>query len=350
VKIAQISPLFESVPPKTYGGTERIVSFLTEELVRRGHQVTLFATADSRTAAELVSPIEVPLRYGAKNQDTIAPHVLMMEQVFSRNSNFDIIHSHVDTYAYPLARRCKTPVLTTLHGRLDLPELVPVYNEFNEQSLVSISDAQRNPLPGANWVGTVYHGLPKNLLNFHPTVGTYLAFLGRFSQEKRADRAIRIATEAGLPLKIAAKIDPTDRGYYEEVIRPMLQTPGMEFLGEVGENEKNDFLGKALGLLFPIDWPEPFGLVLIEAMACGTPVIGFRSGSVPEIVEDGVTGFIVDNEAQAAAAIQRLKSLDRRRIRQRFETRFSDSRMTDDYLRLYGRLLASVQPSMSAAI
>jgi glycosyltransferase involved in cell wall biosynthesis len=338
MKIAQIAPLYESVPPKLYGGTERIVSYLTEELVRQGHDVTLFASGDSHTAAKLIAPCASAVRLDPRVTDPIVSHMLLLEEVFSRSREFDLIHSHLDYWTFALARRQATPVLTTLHGRLDLPELGPFYEEFNDRPVVSISNAQRSPLPQACWQGTVYHGLPLSLLSFNPRPGSYLAFLGRISIEKRVDRAIQIAEAAGIPLRIAAKVDAADRDYYHSVIKPLLKTVHADFIGEITELQKGPFLGGALGLLFPIDWPEPFGLVLIEAMACGTPVVAYRRGSVPEIIEDGVTGFIVDNEAQAVQAVHKLPQLSRARVRERFEQRFSDKRMTRDYLLLYEQL------------
>ncbi len=344
MKIAQVAPLIESVPPKLYGGTERVVSILTEELVRAGHTVTLFASGDSHTQAQLVAPYPEALRLDNIGLDASGPlHTLLLERVFSHSEDFDIIHSHLDYMSFPMVRRQTTPVITTLHGRLDLPELVPLYQEFKDVPLVSISNSQRAPLGKVNWAGTVYHGLPENLLAFHPRPGKYLAFLGRISLEKRVDRAIHIAAQAQRPLKIAAKIDPHDQLYYENTIQPLLSTPGIEFVGEISDSQKSDFLGNAAALLFPIDWPEPFGLVLIEAMACGTPVIAFNRGSVPEIIEDGVTGFIVNTEQEAVNAIKRLPELSRQNVRRHFEQRFSATRMMRDYLQLYKRLLSPME-------
>ncbi len=341
MRIAQVSPLYEAVPPRLYGGTERVVSFLTEELVRRGHEVTLFASGDSRTSAHLVPCVPKALRLDPKSKDWLSAHILQLEQVVRRAGEFDFIHFHVDTLAFPFARRIAPPHLSTLHGRLDLPELVPLYREFREHPVVSISDHQRTPLPFAGWVGTVYHGLPRDLLSFQPEKGSYLAFLGRISPEKRPDRAIEIARRAGIPLKIAAKVDKADQDYYEAVVKPLLEDPLVEFVGEVNEKEKQEFLGNALALLFPIDWPEPFGLVMIEAMACGTPVVAFRCGSVPEVMEDGVTGFIVDTVDQAVRAVERVPALDRAACRKVFEERFSVERMARDYLRLYAKVARS---------
>lgn len=339
MRIAQVSPLYESVPPKAYGGTERVVSFLTEELVRQGHEVTLFASGDSRTAANLVPCCERALRLGEGYDSRTIRHMIMFEDVASRAHEFDVIHSHSDYHAFPILSRQRTPFLTTIHGRLDLPEYAPIYERFSQVPLVSISDNQRLPLPNANWLGTIYHGLPLDLLPFSAKRGTYLAFLGRISPEKRPDRAIEIAARVGLDLKIAAKVDPVDEEYFQDVIRPLIRPPAVEFIGEIKENEKAEFLGDAYALLFPIDWPEPFGLVMIEALACGTPVIGYRRGSVPEVLDEGETGFIVENEAQAVEAVRRVATLSRRRCRQVFERRFSVSRMAEDYLALYRSLL-----------
>ena len=343
MRIAQVAPLYESVPPKLYGGTERVVSYLTEELVRRGHAVTLFASGDSETRAELIAPCRRALRLDPDCRDVLAYHVLMLELVAHEAHRFDLIHFHCDYLHYPLSRRRRARHLTTLHGRLDLPDLVPLYREFTEMPVVSISDAQRQPLPWLNWVGTVYHGLPADLHTFRERPGEYLAFMGRVSPEKRPDRAIDLARRSGLPLKMAAKVDKADEEYYQERIVPLIKAAGprVEFVGELAGPEKDAFLGNALALLFPIDWPEPFGLVMIEALACGTPVIAYRNGSVPEVLEDGVTGFIVDNDAAAVAAIRQVPALSRRRCRQVFEERFTAPRMTRDYLEVYRRLLAN---------
>jgi glycosyltransferase involved in cell wall biosynthesis len=339
--IAQVAPLYESVPPHGYGGTERVVSWLTEELVRQGHQVTLFASGDSVTAAELVPGCRRSLRLDPGCVDQLAPHLVMIEEVYRQASRFDLIHFHIDYLHFPVSRRCPHPQLTTLHGRLDIPELPALYHAFPTMPVVSISDAQRAPLPWLNWQGTVYHGLPAALHTFRDQPGAYLAFLGRASPEKRLDRAIEIARRTGRPLKIAAKVDRADRDYYHDVIKPLLRAAGslVEFLGEVGGKDKDDFLGHAHALLFPIDWPEPFGLVMIEALACGTPVIAFNRGSVPEVMEDGRTGFIVESVDEAVAAVGRLDTLDRRQCRAVFESRFSAERMTRDYLALYRRLV-----------
>jgi glycosyltransferase involved in cell wall biosynthesis len=339
MKIAQVSPLYESVPPKYYGGTERVVSYLTEELVRQGHDVTLFASGDSVTRARLVAACRRSLRLDKSCVDQLAHHIRLLELVYREPQDFDVIHFHNDYLHFPLTRRQRVSSVTTLHGRLDTPDLVPLYHEFRDMPLVSISDSQRAPLRWANWQATVYHGLPEDLCTFHPGPGKYLAFLGRVSPEKRVDRAIRIARRTGMEIKIAAKVDDTDREYFENTIEPMLQDPLTEFVGEIGEGEKNDFLGNALALLFPIDWPEPFGLVMIEAMSCGTPIVAYRAGSVPEVIENGVTGFIVEGMEDAVKAVERIHAIDRRRCREVFEERFSARRMAGDYLRVYQRLL-----------
>jgi glycosyltransferase involved in cell wall biosynthesis len=339
MRIAQVSPLHESVPPRGYGGTERVVSYLTEELVRQGHAVTLFASGDSRTSAELVPICPRALRLGGGG-DPLAHLVVMLERVARRAHEFDIVHWHVDYLHFPLSRRLGVPQLTTMHGRLDLPELQCIFDEFRDMPVVSISQAQRAPLPQARFCGTVHHGLPRELYPFEPRPGDYVAFVGRMSPEKRVDRAIEIARRAGLPLKIAAKIDPAERAYFERDIAPLLSQPHVEFVGEIAEKDKRGFLGGARCLLFPIDWPEPFGLVMIEAMACGTPVVAFRRGSVPEVVEDGVTGFVVDDVDQAVLATRRAALLERGRCRDAFERRFAVERMTRDYVALYDRLVA----------
>lgn len=339
MRIAQVAPLYESVPPKYYGGTERVVSYLTEELVRQGHDVTLYASGDSVTKAHLVAPCRRSLRLDKHCMDQLAHHVLMLEMVFKDPDRFDIIHFHIDYMHFPISRRHRTPHLTTLHGRLDIPDLVPLYQEFREVPVVSISNSQREPLPWLNWQGTVYHGLPEDLYTFREEPGRYLAFLGRISPEKRVDRAIEIARRIGMPIKIAAKVDNVDKDYFEDVVEPLLRNPLVEYVGEIGEGEKDEFLGNAYALLFPIDWPEPFGLVMIEAMACGTPVIAYRRGSVPEVLEEGVTGFIVQGLEDAIEAVRRVPTLSRRRCREVFEERFSASRMVRDYLTIYKRLL-----------
>jgi len=341
MKIAQVAPLFESVPPHGYGGTERVVSYLTEELVRQGHQVTLFASGDSVTQARLVQACARSLRLDSACVDQLAPHMVLLEQVFRQASAFDLLHFHLDHLHFPLAVRQPIPTVTTLHGRLDLPDLVPLYQMFPSIPVVSISDAQRAPLPAVHWLGTVYHGLPEDLYTFRETPGTYLAFLGRIAPEKGVEQAMAIAQQVGMPLKIAAKVDPKDREYFREVVQPLLhKTSLVEYIGEVGEATKDAFLGEASALLFPIDWPEPFGLVMIEAMACGTPVIAYPRGSVPEVLEDGVTGWIVESLAEAVQAVERVPLLSRARCRQVFEERFAASRMVQDYVKLYRQLLA----------
>ncbi len=348
MRIAQIAPLYEAVPPKLYGGTERVVSFLTDELVALGHDVTLFASGDSVTEAALEPACARALRLDPGVRDSVAPHMLMLETVRRRAADFDVLHFHLDYWPFSLFSRQPTPFITTLHGRLDLPELQPVFAAFDRTPVVSISDAQRRPLPQAHFVGTVLHGLPEHLLTPQSVEPGYLAFLGRICPEKCPDRAIRIARKAGIPLKIAAKVDRVDQAYFEEVIRPLADGPGVELVGEIGDRDKAAFLSGAVGLLLPIDWPEPFGLVMIEAMACGTPVIAFNRGSVPEIVEDGVTGFIVEDETGAVAGINRLGQISRAGVRARFEDRFTAQRMAADYLKLYRSIGAEKRPSLRA--
>jgi glycosyltransferase involved in cell wall biosynthesis len=348
MKIAQIAPLAECCPPRLYGGTERIVSYLTEELVRQGHDVTLFASGDSNTSAELVPCCDMALRLNPEVTDPL-PHLMMMlDQVAHRADEFDFLHFHIDFLHYPMADRFAGRMLTTLHGRLDLPGLKRFYATFPDYPLVSISDNQRRPMPPVHWAGTIHHGLPKDLLPFTPSpTGGYLAFLGRISPEKRPDRAIEIAARSGLPLKIAAKIDKADFAYWHDEIAPLLaKHRNVEFVGEINEHQKADFLGQASALLFPIDWPEPFGVVMIEAMACGTPVIAFDSGSVPEVIDDGLTGFIVDTVEEAVAAVHALDSLDRYQVRAVFEERFTVERMAIDYLAIY-RGLPALRPLRS---
>jgi glycosyltransferase involved in cell wall biosynthesis len=340
LKIAQVAPLSESVPPKLYGGTERVVSVLTDELVKQGHDVTLFASGDSCTTATLVAACEKAQRL-IGCIDPLAAHMLMIEQVVQRADDFDIIHFHVAPVHFPLARRMATPHVTTLHGRLDLPDLVPLYEEFSELPLVSISDAQRAPLPNQNWVATVHHGFPQRDFRFHPEPGSYLAFLGRISREKRVDRAIEIAKACGWPLKIAAKIDPSDVLYFKNEIAPLMEHPLIEYIGEIPDSKKSSFLGQARAMLFPIDWPEPFGLVMIESLACGTPIVAYRGGSVVEVVDDGVTGFVVDDLDEAIDATKRTHTLDRRACRDAFTRRFSAGRMASAYVRLYRQLTSS---------
>jgi glycosyltransferase involved in cell wall biosynthesis len=338
MRIAQIAPLTESVPPRLYGGTERVVSFLTEQLVAMGHEVTLFASRDSRTSAELAAVWPTALRFDAGLRDAFAPHLLMIEQVCRRADEFDVLHCHLDYWPFSVLSRQDTPFLTTMHGRLDLPELQPIYDCFPDVPLVSISDAQRAPVPDANFIATVQHGLPIDLLTPRRTEPRYLAFLGRICPEKRPDRAIRIAREAGIPLKIAAKVDRVDEAYFRDTIRPMIDGHDIELIGEINDAEKPDFLSGAIALLVPIDWPEPFGLVMIEAMACGTPVIAYRSGSVPEVIDHGITGFVVDSEQEAIDAVNELHRLDRSKVRAKFEERFSAHRMAREYEARYREL------------
>jgi glycosyltransferase involved in cell wall biosynthesis len=340
VRIAQISPLYESVPPISYGGTERVVSYLTEELVRQGHEVTLFASGDSVTAARLVPCSERSLRLWPGSIDSLAHHLLMLERVAREAAEFDVLHFHIDYLHFPFSRRAGWRNVTTLHGRLDLPDLQPLYDEFSDMPVVSISNDQRSPLPQANWRATVYHGLPKELYAFQEGPGTYLVFLGRISPEKRVDRAIEIARRAGLPLKIAAKIDEVDRRYFESEIAALFELPFVEYLGEVGEEDKRELLGNAMALLFPIDWSEPFGLVMIESMACGTPIIAWKAGSVPEVMTQGVTGFVVDSIDDAVARTAEVSNLSRRHCREAFEQHFTVERMASDYVAVYERLIA----------
>ena len=339
MKIAQVAPLIESVPPRLYGGTERIVSYLTEELVRLGHDVTLFASGDSITSAELAPCCTRALRLDPTVRDIIPHFMLMIDKVREHADEFDILHFHIDLFHFPLFRALAARTLTTLHGRQDLGDLKPFYSRFGDMPLVSISNEQRKPLPHANFVATIHHGIPADLHRASFEAGGYLAFLGRISPEKRPDRAIRIARAAGIPLKIAAKVDKVDEDYFRNDILPLIEGPDVEFIGEINEREKTKFLGEAAALLFPVDWPEPFGLVMIEAMACGTPVLAFRSGSVPEVIEDGVTGKVVDSEEEAIAALPAILSYDRRTVRQRFEKRFTATRMAKDYVGIYRQLL-----------
>jgi glycosyltransferase involved in cell wall biosynthesis len=339
MRIAQVSPLYEAVPPRLYGGTERVVSFLTEELVAMGHEVTLFASGDSRTSARLEPMCEEALRLDPNIRDRMAPHMKMMEVIRDRVDEFDVIHFHNDYLPFSLFSRQPTPFVTTIHGRLDLPEFVDVYGAFPKVALVSISDSQRAPVPNLNWVRTVHHGLPQNILTPRNVRQDYLAVLGRVSPEKGVDKAIHIAGKAGLRIKIAAKVDAADEEYFQAVIKPLLKQPHVEFIGEINEMQKPDFLSGAHALLFPIDWPEPFGLVMIESMACGTPVITFERGSVPEVIEDGVTGFITRDEADAVRAVRRLDEISRVGVRARFEQRFSARRMAENYLSVYEEMV-----------
>jgi glycosyltransferase involved in cell wall biosynthesis len=338
MRIAQLAPLFEAVPPKTYGGTERVVSYITEALVAAGHDVTLFASGDSVTSAVLEPACRRATRLDPTVRDALASHHLMIENVCRRAGEFDIIHCHLDYWPFSVLSRQQSPFVTTLHGRLDLPELQPVFDRFNTVPVVSISDAQRRPLPQANFVRTVPHGLPQDLLRPTGARPDYLAFLGRICPEKRPDLAIKIARAAGVKLKIAAKVDRVDEDYFQTVIKPLLDGERVEFIGEITENEKSAFLSGAHALLLPIDWPEPFGLVMIEAMACGTPVIAFNRGSVPEVLEDGLTGFVVEDAAGAIAAIDKLADVSREDVRATFEARFTAQLMAADYLAVYRSL------------
>jgi glycosyltransferase involved in cell wall biosynthesis len=338
MRIAQIAPLVESVPPTLYGGTERVVSWLTEELAGLGHEVTLFAAGNSVTRARLEPVVPCSLRL-AGIHDSTAYNILMLDQVAARQEDFDVLHFHIEFFHYPLFRRLAHKTLTTLHGRQDLPELPDIYRAFSHMPLVSISNHQRKPVPPVNWRGTVYHGLPEDLLKEGSGEGGYLAFLGRICADKGILPAIEIARRAGLTLKVAAKVDPADQAYFEREVRPILDhSPHVEFIGEIGDAQKPEFLGNAKALLFPISWPEPFGLVMIESMACGTPVIAFNYGSVPEIMEDGLTGFVVDDIDGAVAATARLDQLFRPSIRSRFEERFSSRAMAQEYVRIYQEL------------
>jgi glycosyltransferase involved in cell wall biosynthesis len=349
MRIAQVAPLYESVPPKFYGGTERVVSWLTEELVSLGHDVTLFASGDSMTTAKLVPVCKESLRLSPESLDHLAQHFVLMEKVLRQKDEFDLIHFHVDYIHYPLSRRERYVHVTTLHGRLDIPDLLPLYDIYGDVPVISISDAQRHPLPHLNWQGTVHHGLPLDNYKFYRSSGKYLAFLGRTSPEKGLDRAIEIAKATGIPLKIAAKVDKNDQEYFETVIEPMLDSKGIEFAGEIGYPEKNEFLGNAAALLFPISWPEPFGIVMIEAMACGTPVIAYPFGSVPEVVADGLSGFIVSDQAAAVEAVRNIHKLDRKKIRKHFEQHFTADRMALDYLKIYERMLSRKKVPLTAS-
>jgi glycosyltransferase involved in cell wall biosynthesis len=339
MRIAQVAPLYESVPPLGYGGTERVVSYLTEELVRGGHTVTLFASGDSRTRAHLAASCPRALRLHPDCRDPLAPHVRMLGHVYAHAHEFDIIHCHTDYLGLPLTRLTPTPTVVTLHGRLDIPEIAPLYRDYADVALVSISDAQRSPLPDVNWAATIHHGLPPDLYTFHRAPRAYLLFLGRIAPEKRPESAIRVACRAGVPLRIAAKVDPVDRAYFDTAVRPLLAHPLVEFLGEVDDEQKRALLGEALALVFPIDWPEPFGLVMIEALACGTPVIARRRGSVPEILCEGKTGLLCETEEDMVRAVRRVASLDRAASRREFEQRFTAAAMTQRYLDVYRQCL-----------
>ena len=344
MRIAQLAPLFESVPPKFYGGTERVVSYLTEELVRQGHEVTLFASGDSLTSARLIPIAPRALRLDRKSMDPLAHHILLLERALQLAEEYDIIHNHMDYLPFPMLRRVSTPSVTTLHGRLDIPDLLPLYQEFGDIPVISISNNQRKPLPAINWLRTVHHGLPEGLYKPHLAPGSYLAFIGRISPEKGVEPAVEIARKAGIPLKVAAKIDPVDRDYFETSVRQLFSDPGVEYIGEIDELEKNNFLGNALALLFPILWPEPFGMTMIEAMACGTPTIAFHRGSVLEVITNGLTGFVVDSVQEAVAAIDKAAALNRQSVRRAFEEKFSAVRMADDYLSAYRQLTSRPAP------
>lgn len=339
MKIAQVAPLYESVPPKLYGGTERVVSYLTETLVKLGHEVTLYASGDSETTAKLRPMCDIALRHDMKCMDPLADHIYMMERVLTESDRFDVVHFHNGYLAFPWMRRMKTPGIATLHGRLDIPDYYHLFREFAATPLVAISNSQKLPFSWANWLGTVYHGLPEDLYQYRSDHGNYLAFLGRISPEKGIKSAINIAKEAGMPLKIAAKVDEHDRHYFEKEIQPLLYNENIEFLGEISDAEKEDFLGNAYALIFPVDWPEPFGLVMIEAFACGTPVIAMLQGSVAEVIEHGTNGYIVKNIQGAVKAVKDIPNLSRKRCREIFEERFSATRMTQEYLKIYDDLL-----------
>jgi glycosyltransferase involved in cell wall biosynthesis len=344
--IAQIAPLTEAIPPKLYGGTERVVSWLTEELIALGHKVTLFASGDSITSAHLEAFWPRALRLDGSVRDPNALHMMMLERVYRRAADFDFLHFHLDYYPFSLFSRQSIPFVTTLHGRLDLPEHQPVFDTFSSVPVISISNAQRRPLPQARWVRTVHHGLPEGLLTPQPVRPSYFAFLGRIAPEKGVDRAIEIAEHCGVPLKIAAKVDRVDQEYFDTDIRPLIKSANVEYIGEIGDAKKSEFLSGAVALLVPIDWPEPFGLVMIEAMACGTPVIAFNHGSVPEVVDDGLTGFVVEDVKGAIGAVDRLAQLSRQKIRQRFEERFTARRMAQEYLAVYRSLMADRGPQL----
>jgi glycosyltransferase involved in cell wall biosynthesis len=351
MRIAQVAPLFESVPPKTYGGTERVVSWLTEELVRLGHDVTLFASGDSMTMARLVPCCPESLRLSPDCVDQLAHHLVQLEKVRQEQEKepFDLIHFHTNYIHFPISSRERYLSLTTLHGRLDIPDLVPLYETYPQMPVVSISDSQREPLPALNWQGTVYHGFPPDTYQAHKKPGKYLAFLGRTSPEKGLDKAIEIAQRLGMPLKIAAKIEKADQEFFDTCVKPLLDLDGVEFLGEIGYPEKNDLLGEAAALLFPICWPEPFGIVMIEAMACGTPVIAYPLGSVPEVMRDGVSGYIVPDLDSAIEAVKKIDRLDRKKIRKYFEQRFTAAHMTQDYLRIYERMVSRKKAPLTVA-
>jgi len=351
LRIAQIAPLYESVPPRLYGGTERVVSYITEELVRRGHEVTLFAAGDSDTRANLMPGCPQALRLQGKPELGSSLQLAMLTEVFeTARENFDIVHTHIDYWSFPFARLTRVPTVTTMHGRLDIPELHPVYYRFPEAALVSISESQRAPLAEMNWVATVYHGIPRNLLSFNERQGKYLAFIGRISPEKGIDVAIDVALKSGVPLKIAAKVDAVDREYFAAVIKPRIKPPMIEYIGEIDDVQKSEFLGGALALLFAIDWPEPFGLAMIEALACGTPVIARPCGSVPEVIKPGITGFLASEIDELVAAVGKIDSIPREQCRREFEERFTSEVMIAKYERVYHSLIGSdsLQPAFDS--
>jgi glycosyltransferase involved in cell wall biosynthesis len=337
--IAQVAPLYESVPPKRYGGTERVVAYLSDELVRRGHQVTLFASGNSTVETRIEAFRPLPLRAAGLAPWGNSLHLPMLSQVFEHSTRFDLIHCHLDYWSFPFARMVRTPTLTTLHGRLDIPQLFEVYRYYSDATVISISNAQRAPLPELNWAATVYHGVPADRLRFNPGPGKYLAFLGRIAPEKRVDLAIEIALRTKIPLKIAAKVDAVDREYFDQRICPLLGAEGVEFIGEIGEAEKSEFLGNAIALLFPVNWPEPFGLVMIEALACGTPVVARPCGSVPEVLRDGVTGFLGSSLDELVEAVNRISTIPRQQCRAEFEARYTASVMAANYERVYYQLI-----------
>jgi glycosyltransferase involved in cell wall biosynthesis len=349
VRIAQVAPLFESVPPQGYGGTERVVSYLTEALVAMGHEVTLFAAGDSVTQAELVPVVDCSIRLAARRLEWLMWHTVMLDRAFERADEFDVIHFHTDFLHYPMARLCATPSVTTMHGRLDLPDLAALHRHFADQPLVSISDSQRRQMPDAHWVATVHHGLPKDLYREGAAQEGYFAFVGRMSPEKRVDRAIEIAIACRTKLRIAAKVDAADQAYFEREIRGLLDHPLIEYVGEIGEAEKGEFIGRARAMLFPIDWPEPFGLVMIESLACGTPVIAYDCGSVAEVMDHGVNGYIVRDQDQAIEAARRIGEIDRKQCRRSFEQCFTAERMASQYLEVYralSRAAATIRPAL----
>jgi len=343
LRIAQIGPLYERIPPKLYGGTERIVSYITEELVRRGHDVTLFAAGDAQTSAKLHPACPQALRLAGKQELGAFLQLPMLSDVYENADDFDVIHGHIDYWSFPFARLSRTPTVSTMHGRLDIVDLKPVYGRYRTVPLVSISDAQRPPLAFMNWVATVYHGLPRDLLTFSKGPGKYLAFLGRISPEKRPDLAIDLAKKVGIPIKLAAKVDVADRAYFEQVIKPRLSSPGVEYIGEINESQKNEFLGNALALMFTIDWPEPFGLAMIEALACGTPVIARPCGSVPEVLRHGVSGFLATEFDDLVEAVKNVEQISREACRKEFETRFTADVMAAQYESIFRDLISARQ-------